>query len=299
MSQSPYIVDRILFRNNGRDHHIHDVIAWRYNGMPEAIDGRSGRYLRDFFQISMLHCGEMDVFCNGAEATMRPGDVFLVHPDDWLGQNQRSTTLQIYHILFKREVIEPMLGLLEEPSELFSIFRDKHIPDPTSERFFLFQSTREIRRLVHALHQEMLHPGNNSGLFRRACLYELITRIDRCRQLRAAKERWNSLADFIAAEIEAHFREPFDYRGAADRWGSSQNHLCTQLRKRTGSTISEKLRKRRIQEAQRLLVETDLPVSETAQRSGFCDLSYFYRSFQELAGCSPREYREKNLSLTR
>ena len=49
----------------------------------------------------------------------------------------------------------------------------------------------------------------------------------------------------------------------------------------------------RIRKATRMLLEGKKSISEISESCGFCTPSYFGRRFQEVFGCSPREYRQK------
>ena len=58
-------------------------------------------------------------------------------------------------------------------------------------------------------------------------------------------------------------------------------------------TPMEYLRRRRLLAASRLLIETDLPITEIALGCGFSSPSYFSYQFRLLAGNTPAEYRKK------
>lgn len=49
----------------------------------------------------------------------------------------------------------------------------------------------------------------------------------------------------------------------------------------------------RIRMATRMLLESEKNISQISECCGFCTPSYFGRRFQEVFGCSPREYRQK------
>jgi len=55
--------------------------------------------------------------------------------------------------------------------------------------------------------------------------------------------------------------------------------------------------RKRLEFARELLQETDLPVAEIAERSGFCDPFYFSRCFSRHYGRSPRKFREETRSM--
>ena len=53
---------------------------------------------------------------------------------------------------------------------------------------------------------------------------------------------------------------------------------------------------RRLQEGKRLLIETDLSLSQISTILGFSSASYFSQSFRKAEGISPVEYRKANVS---
>lgn len=58
-----------------------------------------------------------------------------------------------------------------------------------------------------------------------------------------------------------------------------------------GCTLSEYVNRKRIERAEKLLVETELSISEIARRSGFKSDVYFRMVFKNLRGTTPTKYR--------
>lgn len=58
-----------------------------------------------------------------------------------------------------------------------------------------------------------------------------------------------------------------------------------------GMTPLEYLTKLRIEEAEKLISQTLLPICEISAQCGFSDSFYFSRRFKQLTGSTPREYR--------
>ena len=65
------------------------------------------------------------------------------------------------------------------------------------------------------------------------------------------------------------------------------------FRKRLGIGFHEYVNLLRVNEAGKLLVETDLPVTEISNRVGFASPRTFNRVFRDHTAVSPREYRQK------
>lgn len=65
------------------------------------------------------------------------------------------------------------------------------------------------------------------------------------------------------------------------------------FRETTGKTFSESLTKMRIEEAKKLLRETNIKIYDVAIATGFSEQSYFGAVFKKCSGYSPKSYRQK------
>ena len=73
--------------------------------------------------------------------------------------------------------------------------------------------------------------------------------------------------------------------------GLSYKYAGTLFKEETGQTIHEYQRMLRVRRAKQLLKETDKPITDIAQLTGFSDVFYFSRVFRAQQGCPPSEYR--------
>lgn len=72
--------------------------------------------------------------------------------------------------------------------------------------------------------------------------------------------------------------------------GVSAGHLSRTFRRVSGLTFERYLMEKRVERAQRLLLDPVSRVSDVAERCDFCNPAYFARVFRKLSGCSPTEY---------
>jgi AraC family transcriptional regulator, transcriptional activator of pobA len=91
--------------------------------------------------------------------------------------------------------------------------------------------------------------------------------------------------------IEARYHEPISLRDVAAAVNLSPAHLTTTVRRKTGRTVQEWIGERRMAQARRLLVATDLTVEEIARKVGYADLAYFVRYFRRDHGTTPLRWR--------
>jgi AraC family transcriptional activator of pobA len=91
--------------------------------------------------------------------------------------------------------------------------------------------------------------------------------------------------------IEKRFGEPISLRDVAQAVSLSPGHLTTVVRLKTGRTVQEWIAERRMAQARRLLVETDLAVEEVGHRVGYGNPGYFVRYFRRAHGTTPLGWR--------
>ena len=91
--------------------------------------------------------------------------------------------------------------------------------------------------------------------------------------------------------IEDSYAERVSLKDVARAVSLSPGHLTTVVRSKTGRTVLGWIAERRLAEARRLLVETDLAVEEVGHRVGYNDPTYFVRSFRRAHGATPLGWR--------
>ena len=83
--------------------------------------------------------------------------------------------------------------------------------------------------------------------------------------------------------------------GVAAQFGLSPQYFSSFFRENFGRTFVQHVNSLRIEQAARLLRETDLPVMEIGFNVGFDNFSYFIKRFREEYGASPSNYRKNGI----
>lgn len=106
----------------------------------------------------------------------------------------------------------------------------------------------------------------------------------------------NTSSDFRYDEIlkylEQHYQEDLSLSSVAERFSLSPGYFSTIFKKKAGHNFVHYLTGLRIREAKRLLLETQMTISEVALAVGYSSASFFIRSFKKTEGISPSEYRK-------
>ena len=91
--------------------------------------------------------------------------------------------------------------------------------------------------------------------------------------------------------VEAHLGENINLATLSAIAGFSLHHFAREFKQSAGVTPHHYLTQRRVERAQDMLAQTDLPLSEIAYATGFADQSHLARHFRQSLGITPREFR--------
>jgi len=97
----------------------------------------------------------------------------------------------------------------------------------------------------------------------------------------------------ICEYIESHLEQKIGLEGLAAMAGLSTHHFARAFNQSMGIPPHSYLLSRRLERAERMLRETQLPLSEIAVATGFSDQSHLARHFRRRTGMSPRLARWK------
>ena len=139
-------------------------------------------------------------------------------------------------------------------------------------------------------------------------------RADRCRTREELMEFYRSFLDELMGDgrhdpterhqlmeetiqyIESHFRDDISMEILADRLHISLGHFSRLFKERVGEKYSDYVTRLRMNEAKRLLTETDRKVEDIAAEVGYFGVEFVYQNFQENgrrnAGAIPAHVRE-------
>lgn len=103
--------------------------------------------------------------------------------------------------------------------------------------------------------------------------------------------RHSSAFDPLLHWLVENLHRNLSLRDMASHAGYSLSHFRALFHAYAGATPGRFLSRLRIYEAQRLLRESDTPIKEIAERTGYADLSHFYRAFKSACRATPNAYR--------
>ena len=100
-------------------------------------------------------------------------------------------------------------------------------------------------------------------------------------------EKFNLIFDYI----NDNYMEEISLDTIADVAGFSKFHFSRLFKQFTDMSFYDYLNQRRVKEAEKLLLNLNLSITEVAMRSGFSSISTFNRVFKNFKECTPTEFK--------
>lgn len=92
--------------------------------------------------------------------------------------------------------------------------------------------------------------------------------------------------------IDTHLSENLTLQLLCDKFNLSRGQIARLFREGCGTSFQSYVISARLNQAKKLLAETDLPIREIGEQVGYSKHAFFDKSFKKYIGCTPTEYRE-------
>ena len=103
----------------------------------------------------------------------------------------------------------------------------------------------------------------------------------------------DNVVDQLKEYIEQNLGEDLSRSVLAGKVFLSEDYVSKIFMKATGMSLPNYIAERRIERAKEYLRSSSLPISKIAMEVGYGNFSYFSKTFREIVGCTPNEYRSR------
>jgi len=263
-----------------------------YTNKSSSTDFMKNFHLHDDYEIFYLIEGERIYYINEEEYVVQKNslvfiDKNIIHKTEVTDVDEyQRIVINFRDTLLSNEDQFFLLKLFESGPHVISIPLDKR---------------KIISTLIHKLYQEYIDEKQHSINYIRLLLTQLLIESNRLlqqQQLPEAIESGNNAKqDEIARIIKyinTYYYDNISLSLLSQHFHLSEQYISRLFRKVTGGTIINYLNAVRVNEAKRLLLETDMKVIEISKTVGYSNNVHLWRVFKNLTGLSPAEYRENN-----
>lgn len=163
------------------------------------------------------------------------------------------------------------------------------------QMFFTAMEQKELKahqlyenEAVYQYYKTAVFSIDGMCLWIRNCM-DLLKRLTE-RQKSGPKEQ---IAARIKAIIKADLKTEINRERLMKELNLNPDYINRVFKQETGETVKGYTIRKRMAEAQRLLKDTELPISEVALQVGYDNFSHFIRMFRKETGYTPRKYKQE------
>ncbi len=143
-------------------------------------------------------------------------------------------------------------------------------------------------KLMEAIEKaiELEKQREKTGMFNKIVDDKLIEMQQLSKYNRAVKEAMDY--------IDQHYDEELTLKEVANQVHLNSSYLSALFKEELQVTFSEYVTRKRMQEAKKLLLSTDLTIAEIAEKSGYQTSKYFIKIFKQFEETTPNGFRKQN-----
>ncbi|WP_105617715.1 AraC family transcriptional regulator [Vallitalea okinawensis] len=234
--------------------------------------------------------------CNNKSFVVRSGDLIVVNCNELHSAINLSENVRYYCIILDPHILS---------SRIIDLCDSKYI-NPIIDNTILFKNLisndKEVSQCIETINSEYTQRQMGFELAIKSTLYRLFVllmreHVDTILTDSQVKQRMKNMERFnkVLSYIEANFAIELTLESISEHAHMSKYHFCRMFKQMTGHTVSHYINSVRIQEADRLLITTDLSIGEIAFKVGFRDTSYFSRIYKQIKNISPTEKRKLHI----
>jgi AraC-like DNA-binding protein len=242
------------------------------------------------FQVLVMTGGATVYQIGEKSFSLQRGDVVLLN-------TLEDHTLKVKRYPYSRYIFQVspsyMHGRIQSP-DILSLF----VCSPENRHPVVHLEERDFDRLCQIC-TEMLDESEQRGSHCERMIMADLNRffvtilrvLERQNKAVPAADAGTVLSYKVLNYLDHHYAEDITVGQVADHFYLSRHYISHVFKKTTGSGIMEYVISRRINHAQTLLSESDMPVGKIAQECGYTDFTWFSRQFHSIVGQTPSHFR--------
>ncbi len=281
------------------------VYIWQQDMEPEfpltvleytARGAADPMHWHDHFEIALVEEGRGTFMFGRRSLAAEPGDIFFIdNSQPHVALADPGTALRLLLVLFRPELLAGP-GCRELDLGYLAPFRvDERTWSPRVRGTTTLAA--EVAPILHQLRAAWDRHDPAERHLADATLRMALALVNRDKgtaatagATRAAADRREQIRP-VLAYVDGHCRESITLDDVADLVHVSPSRVRHVFKDVTGVSFKEYVTQVRVAEAKRLLLSTDLSVSEIARAVSYTNLHQFYKVFYRSCAMSPGEYR--------
>ncbi|MBR5506401.1 MAG: helix-turn-helix transcriptional regulator [Clostridia bacterium] len=270
---------------------VKELIALEYLD----FEGKYSEYAEthDFWEICYVQCGEIELSLSGKKHPVSQGQVILIPPDKKHSYSSATGNASKAFVICFESFSHALKPLGER---CFSL--DCALLDCMSK--IISECALTFRMNENELLEVLPSPafGGQQAIillieyFLICLLRRLSTEKNAGIVFLSGEKFYADLVDVVIRFFRDNLHEKLSLDDICNKFNYSRSFICKTFKQQTGETLFSCFTRLKLEEARRLLEQTDMTVTKIAATLGFKETKYFDALFKKHTGMSPLAYRK-------
>ena len=257
-------------------------------------------HTHDYIELSFVAKGEFRQIILGREIVFQEGDLCLIdqnclHQDKLTGKDAVVLFLGISASMFA-EIIEEN----RDAEGITAFLQSALLRQKDVQQYLHFRpgpaGQDRLRTCLTMLLQELTERETGTIYLRKGLLLRIFRILSTQYEFALSREQKQTMQNLMLEEILSYMEDHLSdvtIHDLALHFHFQEDYFNRLIRKKTGMTYTDCLRRIRLNRAERMLRLGTMSVEEIAEAVGYQNRGFFYRIFKAEYGCTPAQYREK------
>ncbi len=242
----------------------------------------------DLVELVLIYSGQSEYLIHNKKYAVKAGDLLVYNSGVVHDENSTADSELGFYTIAISNLRMPDL----RPNAL--------IPDNAGYLFRTGHHFDELQQLMEMMFRNLAESEPYAERFCNSLMHALLSKVLALVDAptpgilpeAAEVDEPNILGNRVKQYIDQHYTEPITLQSIANDLHASQCYLSHVFKDMSGYSPIQYLLRRRIGEAQTLLITTDYPVTQIAGMVGYDTQSYFNMQFTKHVGMSPKKFRQ-------
>ncbi|MBE7036632.1 MAG: helix-turn-helix domain-containing protein [Ruminococcaceae bacterium] len=284
-------------------HKIHNVIDIKGLTALEYLDFR-GKYKNyeeqhNFWELCYVENGKIMLVLEGKSVTLNEGEIFFIPPEKTHSYICNDYKKGKAFVVCFETFSHTMKTLGETPYALDEVLKD-----------YVLRIISEYKQTFFMNDKDQLEVIKNANFGGQQAIILHLEYIIICILRKLSEEKnpevvflnkedfYAKLSGIIIDYFQTNINRKISLEEICAKVNYSRSFLCKIFKEQMGESLFSYFNRMKIEEAKKLLSETDLSVTAVSKELGFSDIKYFGAFFKKNEGMSPAMYKKSIMKNT-
>ena len=254
-------------------------------------------HTHNFFELGYIISGTAEHTLNGETKIITKGNYYILDLTSEHGYKKiGNEPLKVINCLFMPEFIDKTLYNCKNFSEIVNnyMLNYNHTVTNLNPANCIFKDTdNKISNLLKSMLDEFENKSTGSYILLRCRLIEIIIHTMR-NTAHLPETVTDPVCSLIIEYANDHFNEKNILGALSRNTHYSIAHLSRRFKEVTGESFTYYIKKTRIEQALKLLDNTNKKITDIAGLCGYSDMKFFNEIFKTHTGMTPRQFRQRS-----